>query len=250
MLEEQRELGIGMLKYYKKFAEAVDDEYFEEVVETEKSFTIPIKTPEGNLSWGRYSGTIDGIVKDELGQYWLLEHKTASRISTDHLPLDEQIVRYIWAAQEEYGLKLEGVIYNIIRKKIPKEPKELKSGGLSKSKSISTTWSKYKKSLIEYYGGKDNVPWDEYEDVLESLEDGWKDFYYRKRIRKSQAEIENIKRRTYIEYKQMRNAKEFYPTPNRNCMWDCDFRHVCIEMNNGTDVEFMLEEMYEERERR
>lgn len=246
MLKEQRELGIGILEHYKKFAKKEDPKYFEKVIETEVSFEVPIYNNKGNRTHGVYRGTYDGIVQDSDGFYWLLEHKTASRISTDHLPLDEQVVSYMWAAQQEYGIELEGVIYNILLKKIPTKPRELKSGGLSKAKNIKTTYNVYVNALKEHYNGSENVPWEEYESILDHLKDKDNEFFWRKKLTKTQEEINDIGRRIYQEYKDMTDPNlSIYPRPSRDCIWKCDFREVCIAMNQGADYQYMLDTMYE-----
>lgn len=63
-------------------------------------------------------GKVDGIVKLD-GKYYILEHKTASRIDAgyiDRLTIDEQIHIYAMCIQEKLGVKIEGIIYNIIEK--------------------------------------------------------------------------------------------------------------------------------------
>ena len=243
MLQEQRELGIGMLQHYRKFARKNDSDYFEKVIETEVNFEVPILDEEGNETNGIYRGTYDGIVQDKDGFYWLLEHKTASRISTDHLPLDEQVVSYIWAAQQEYGIELEGVIYNILLKKTPTKPRELKNGGLSKAKNIKTTYDAYVDALEEYY---DAVPWEEYEDILNYLQGRDNEFFWRKKLTKTQDEIKDIEHRIYQEFQDMTDPDlKIYPRPSRDCIWKCDFREVCIAMNQGADYQYMLDTMYE-----
>ncbi len=249
MLRQQIELGIGMLEHYYSYWNDRDKEYFVEVIETEREFEVPILTPQGYKAHAVYRGKYDGVVKDKDGFYWILEHKTASNISTDHLPLDEQVVSYIWAAQQMYGFEFEGVIYNIALKKVPSKPQELKSGGLSKNKNIKTTYEVYKNALIEHYGSKENVPWEDYRDILDELKKRGNEFFWRKRLIKSQQEIQEIGERIYQEYRDMCDPNlRIYPRPSRDCMWKCDFREVCIAMNQGADYQYMLETMYEEND--
>ena len=248
MLEEKKQLGIGMLQHYKKFAKNNDPDYFEKVVDTEIDFEIPVKNLKGNKTQCRYAGTVDGLVIDQYGLYWILEHKTASRIDTTHLPLDEQIVRYIWALQKKFDIKIAGIIYNILLKKIPTEPRELKSGGLSKAKNIKTTYNVYYNSLLDYYGSEKAIPMEEYEGILKDLEGRNNEFFKRKKVEKTQKEIDDIAKRTYLEYKDMSNPNlRMYPSPDRKCNWKCDFREVCIAMNQGHDYQYMLDKEFEKK---
>lgn len=248
MLEEKKELGIGMLKHYKRFAQNNDSDYFSEVIDTEIEFEIPIKNLKGNITRGRYAGKVDGLVKDEFGLYWILEHKTASRIDTTHLPLDEQVVRYIWGVQETLDIEIAGVIYNILLKKIPTEPRELKNGGLSKAKNIKTTYHAYYNHLIDYYGSEEDIPLEEYADILNYLKGRDNEFFERVKVEKTQHEIEDIAKRTYLEYKEMSNPNlKYYPSPDRQCNWKCPFREVCIAINQGHDYQYLLEKEFEKK---
>lgn len=246
MLEEKKQLGIGMLKHYRKFAENNDADYFEKVVDTEIDFEIPVKNLKGNATQCKYAGTVDGLVIDQYGLYWILEHKTASRIDTTHLPLDEQVVRYMWAMQEKLGVEIAGVIYNILLKKTPSEPRVLKSGALSKAKNIKTTYDAYLNSLIEHYGSFEDVPIYEYKDILTDLKGRDNEFFKRVKVEKTQHEINDIAKRTYLEYKEMSNPHlRMFPSPSRDCNWKCDFREVCISMNQGHDYQYLLEKEFE-----
>lgn len=246
MLQEQIELSKGMLEHYMIWAPKHDNF---EVIHVEKDFVVPIRTPKGNRAMADYVGRFDGIVRDEHGLYWLLEHKTVSnRFDVEKLPLDEQCGSYIWAAQQIYGIKLEGVIYNMLRKKVPRKPEVLKRGGLSKNKNIDTTLEVYVQALVDYYGSKDNVPWQEYTDILQTLKDKGNTFFHREKVRRSQKEIENLAEQIYWEYREMTSPKlVIYPNPTRDCSWDCDFRSVCLAMNDGSDYEYMLESMFRRR---
>jgi len=67
----------------------------------------------------RLRGKIDGVLKVD-NKLWLMEHKFFSRIQEDvllnSLTFNSQILFYALAAEIIYGQKIEGVIYNIVRK--------------------------------------------------------------------------------------------------------------------------------------
>ena len=254
LISEAVALGLGMLDHYSEWSKNEDPLWFKEVISVEHEFEVPIVNELGepliNPNTGEvmtYTGRIDGVVKDEYGCYWLLEHKTAKAFDTEKLPLDEQCGSYIWAAQQLYGLKLEGVIYNMLRKKLPTVPDILKRGGLSQNKGMDTTYQVYAQALKQYYG-EDAVPWALYEDYLTALENKENPFFKRLRVRRNQCEITDIGQRIYDEVAEMVNPNlVHYPNPTRDCSWDCDFRSVCLAMNDGSDPQYMLESLFKKR---
>jgi len=109
-------LAAAMMKGY---AARYPHEDFE-VVSLEKTFEGPIVNPAtGALSRSfTLAGKVDGIVKQN-GQYFLLEHKTASQIDGSYLErlwTDFQITLYTWYVEETLGIPVAGVLYNILGK--------------------------------------------------------------------------------------------------------------------------------------
>lgn len=103
---------FGLLSGYKKQWLAQDKARWD-VVEAEGAFDVEL--PNG---W-RYRGKTDLVVKDKKTKaVKLVEHKTTSRLDAGYvakLPLDNQILGYIWAKnQEKLGIK--EVVYNVARK--------------------------------------------------------------------------------------------------------------------------------------
>lgn len=243
MLGQAIELGKGMLANYEIWCRKADPEFFVKVLSVERELSVPILTPRGHKARGTFGCRIDQIVEDCDELLWLMEHKTAASLEVAHLPLDEQVVCYLWAAQQFLGIKLQGVIYNILLKKLPSKPQLLKNGTLSKKK-ISTTYGVYKKE-IEHH----KLEPEAYSEILQELKDQDSPFFRREKIIKTQEEIAEIGRRIYDEYRDMRNPKiAIYPNPTRDCFWDCPFREVCIEMNSGGDVAYLLQELFQKRE--
>lgn len=252
-LDEEEELGRDMLRHYLSWAEDEDEHWFDEVIDTEIEFELPIPTPKGNRSHGTVRGRFDGLVRDQAGRVWVKEFKTASRIQTDHLQLDEQSVTYCWAAQELYGEEVQGLIYTYLLKKRPGTPNTTKSGKLSRRK-IKSTYDHMRNAIIEHHGGDDQVPWSYYSDLMQHYkEQDSNPFFQRERIRKNQYEIEDIQKRIYQVYRQMRSASNdedlIYPEPQKQiCSW-CRFKDPCLAKNDGSDYEWLLENEYVERDR-
>jgi hypothetical protein len=103
--------------YKKRYA---DEEF--DVVYIEKKIISPIIDPDKNRRLKKcvYGGAIDGIVKSKKdNKYYILEHKTASRIDGNYLNklyTDLQINLYAWFAAYILKIPIEGIIYNVLGK--------------------------------------------------------------------------------------------------------------------------------------
>ncbi|UKM63136.1 PD-(D/E)XK nuclease superfamily [Weizmannia phage Youna2] len=245
--------GVQLLEHYNVWAKEVDNF---EPFKMEVMFSLPITDPYGrpliveHPETGEdvpvmYEGRFDGIVKDEMGHYWILEHKTAKSFSDwdTKLPLDEQITSYIWAAEYLFDIPVEGVIYNGLRKKAPSIPPLLKNGkGLSKNKNIDTTYDVYLAEILKH--GFDPA---DYKDILDILKAKGNKFFRREYVRRTPEEVQTVKEQIFYEACDMLEAEHMYPNPTRDCSWDCDFYEVCVMMQNKGDVEPILADMYEPR---
>ena len=90
-----------------------------EIVEIEKEFTAEIRNPDTGRPSQTFviAGKADGIVRLD-GELYLLEHKTASSITSDYLDrlwTDTQIALYSHYLRE-LGYPIVGVIYNVLLK--------------------------------------------------------------------------------------------------------------------------------------
>lgn len=82
-----------------------------EVVSTEETMGYPFRDDY----W--YFGKVDGLVRDETGNLWILEHKSTYSIDQNYLSktkLDGQITKYMLMVREVFGVVPDGVIYNIV----------------------------------------------------------------------------------------------------------------------------------------
>lgn len=249
MINEVVQLGAGILEHYQQWASQADGDWFVRVAFTEKDFKVPICDPATGKTVGWYEGRLDGIVEDVNGLYWLLEHKTAAVVDTTKLPLDEQCTSYIWAAEQIYGIKLEGVIYNVLRKKVPTKPVKLVKGGLSVNKNIDTTYQVYLDALIEEYGHLNAIPMQQYSEILTKLREQENKFFVRERVRRNRFEIANAGVQIFQELRDMtREDLYLYRNPTQDCRWDCDFRSVCLCMSDGSDYKELINACYKKRD--
>lgn len=100
------------------YVDRYEQEEFE-VIEVEKEFQAEIRNPETNRLSQTFTiaGKADGIVRVG-GELYLLEHKTASAITSDYLErlwTDTQIALYSHYLRE-LGYPIVGVIYNVLLK--------------------------------------------------------------------------------------------------------------------------------------
>jgi len=242
---ERQALGKGMLTHYESWAKENDDF---EIVQVEQEFEVLLETPEGVEFLAYLIGRFDGVVRDRLGRLLLLEHKSSAyALDPAILVLDDQTLKYQMAAEKKFGIRLEGVYFNVLRKAVPREPELVyvgtKNERLTVRKDIDTTHQVYMNTIKKH----DFDPTD-YKEVLEGLAIKGNTFFYRETIRRNTHELELEKRRTFLNAQEMADPNlNIYPNPTWDCVWDCDFRDLCLAMNEGGDVEFLLRENYQLR---
>jgi len=198
-----------------------------------------------------YHGTMDKLVVDRFGRWWILDYKTAKGADTKKLETDDQISSYMWAAEQRYQHPFYGFVYLQLTKDVAKPPKRLKNMALSVDKKQKTTYYLFREEVLKDYGTIQKAP-NAIVEMLNHLADmeepegdrfiRW-DFVTRN---------DNQKRATYnnimAETKMMITTDLFlYPNPTRDCGWDCPFRSICIAMDKGEediqaliDMEFMV----------
>jgi len=267
IFDEHYELGIGMLTYYKEYAEANDD--FAVIVE-EHTFSVPVYDSDGNILYAvdprdgqrkqvHIRGTQDAIIQNlETGQFGILEHKSAISIDENYhrkLEKDEQCTTYMYAAEAEADMhdleydKISYVLYNALRKTFPKPPTELKSGMFSVDRQKESTTIELLQAFIDQRGIQVIVDSDEkltgyVEYVRES---GAKQFIERTDVRRNRYEIESVANRIYLETEDMLDPNvRIYPNPTGDwsCL-NCIFRAPCIAKDDGSNWKMLLNDNFE-----
>jgi len=250
--EEMLELkttGISMLKMYKDFAIMHDDF---KVIYSEIAEIVPISTPSGRQSTAyEYAFKCDQIIEWN-GNLWIHEFKTAASIGDgylENLVLDEQMSRYAFGCEKKFGKEITGIIYSILRKKIPTIPeklvqKEKKDGTLpplklSKDKRIDTTTEVYLKAI------KDNgLNPDDYAEILEMLENKGNTFIVREVVLRNAREKEECEQRLWTLCKTLNTDAPIYKCPSRDCGWKCPYRILCIEDTPEARSAFIVRKKY------
>lgn len=184
-----------------------------------------------------YHGTMDRLVKDKYGHWWILDYKTAKGADTNKLETDDQISAYIWAATILYKKPIQGFIYLQLTKDTVQMPKRLKTGELSVDKKQKTTYSLLKLEILKDYVSVDKAPNKviQFLNELASRESPEGDRFIRwDLIRRNDEQIINTARAIYGELDLMLNPNLYcFPNPTRDCIWDCPVRDACIASDRG-----------------
>jgi hypothetical protein len=151
---------------------------------------------------------------------------------------------YQWALEQQLGIPIAGSVYNELYKGMPQPPamnKVQRQGRwFSVNKMQDTSYALYLQTLLEY-----NEPIELYKDILEHLRVSGKQWFRRTQIHRSPNEMRELGERITMEAQDMIDPNiKLYPNPSRfSCKW-CPFRTPCIMMNDGSDVEWILNEQY------
>jgi len=254
--EEDMELIIGMIENYYDFLEDRKLKY-ETVtlpngeLATEVTFNIllPVETPDGRPVV--YQGQIDRICKDDYGNIYLEDYKTRSRFTNQTLDLDPQIARYLAFSDYNFDIgEIRGLRYVQMMKKLPKEPRVLKSGKLSTAKNQRTTYSKMKKALEERYGSLEKAP-DKYDTVLNKLKSQEHEksnkFFNIQVMEVPQSAKEQIIDDTIKQVEKLvAEDYEIFPTSGKHCKY-CPYQDLCrIRMVQG-DLDGTIDMEYKQK---
>jgi hypothetical protein len=200
------------------------------------------------------------LMEDRLGRYWIVDWKTAMRLSglegpDDYLWNDDQITSYCWALWL-VGIPVAGFIYVEIKKAIPSEPEPNKHRRLGRLYSVSKSQTfdprLYRLTVQE----NDPVAYDQglYDDYIAYLEDGGATFHHRHQIHRTVDELRACGTNIYLEAREMTYPKlALYPNPGRfHCKGfgansGCAFWEPCLGKNRGEDYEYTLDTMFEKR---
>lgn len=251
-------LARGMFAHYMNWR--VNRDLFETVwVDDRPLVEVSFKLPLPEAAVGRphvyYAGTLDRVVQDEYGDFWLVDYKTTGNFDTSKLEMDPQVSAYCWAARTMFDLPVQGMVFIQFKKSYPSPPKLLKTtGSFSFDKSQNTSYDLYNTALTALYGRDyDLCPTDlrnKYIDFLNFLlgqesEQGDRFIRY-DLVRRNDSHISSVYDQIILETRDMIDSTiPIYPNPTSNCVWDCPFVTPCMAKDDGSDWEFLLDENYE-----
>lgn len=271
--ELHRELGIGMLNFYKEWSANHDDFL---VVAAESVYSIPLEFEatdrrEESPNYGKRlevhaRGKRDAVIfYPESGKYGINDYKTAAKISEEYflkLDKDEQCSNYLWATIQEAkmhgyawsGQTVDRVLYTALRKNYPKPPTVLKNGFPSLNRQTEGTTA----DLFEQYVQSSGLSeWYEEDEKAQAyytylLEQGDSLFIQRDLVTRNEYEIEATGRHLrMIAEEMLADDLRIYPNPTGEfrCL-QCAFRVPCISADDGSDWQGILLDGYEENKDR
>jgi len=263
MFEEQVELISGMLDHYVLWVNSNHNQLWSddnlEFISLETEFSVPLLTPRGNRSNRVFlAGRFDGLVRRrDNGTYWIWETKTAASPKRLQATLDnnEQSGAYVYAAQQLIGENISGVLYNILRKKVPAAPRVLKSGALSQAQDQDTTPALYLQAIKDNHPGlADDPQWimDNYGPFLQTLMDrqSEKPFFLRIPIRRTSQEVQGLSQRIWqVALEMTRSSTALYTNASWGTCGNCRFKGPCLAWEAGADVDSILSREYRPRRR-
>ena len=254
--EEQELLIRGLLWHYKLWVDQDEKKYSDsnlDFIELETEFEVPLPTLSGRAAKRMtFGGRFDGLVRHkDTGDLWIYEAKTTRSIEelVRSLSNDEQCVAYLYAAKKMLKEPIVGVLYNVMRKKLPALPKLLVAGGLSKNISVDTTWFAYRAAILqEFPDWSDETIEQFYGDMHEQLLEKEQKFFMRYPVYKSDFEIQMVMQGVYNTAREMiaKNTR-IYPAPSWLGCNFCHFKSACLAMNAGSDYEVLLREEFQPR---
>lgn len=182
---------------------------------------------------------LDAYPQDEEGRNWLMDHKSCSKMPDEATRFsDLQLVTYGWLLPQLGYPRPDGVIWDYIRTKAPTIPEVLKSGELSKSSKIDTTYEVYMATVDRVLGKKARPQYEEFASSLKGKEDS----FYRRVKLPSPPKIleENLVKDLLFSIAEIRSLgpKATVRNLTKDCSW-CSYYNLCQAEVRGLDVEFI-----------
>ena len=268
-LELHRELGVGMMTFYKEYAKKNDNFV---CVAAESTYSIPLgfgavderlESPNfGKKLEVHARGKRDAIVYfPDMDRYGIFDHKTMERYDEDekdeYLNKDEQTSNYLWATKQEAKLngypwseaRIDRIVYQMLRKRYPKPPTITSRGFPSIDRQKEGTTAELFQALV--VGNEALETWFRDDAKAQAYytflcEKGDENFIIRKTVPRNKHEVESTGRHLRMIAEEMLNEPYLYPNPTSqfNCL-HCAFRSPCIAMDDGGDYDSILVDGYE-----
>jgi hypothetical protein len=202
-----------------------------------------------------YGGRIDCIMQDELGRYWLVDWKTAARLSpveSQFLLIEDQITSYCWAVEFVLNIKIAGFIWHEQKKAVPEPPEpnkhQYKGRWYSTNKTTcNAPYDLYVETITENdFAGYDSGAYDEF---LEWLKENEPEFYRRHRQLRNQHELAYCAQQIFDEASDIIDPDlRIYPNQGRFGCESCAFAQPHMALTNGEDLEYTLSTLFEKRQ--
>lgn len=218
--------------------------YFEKNgAKAEHSFSIPLDGKPPQETEIVFQGKMDAVAQDFNKRTWLVEHKTFSSLPDENFRFaNQQALLYTWVMPYLGFPPATGILWDYIRSKVPTQPHVLKSGGLSKAKSIDTTHDVYLQAILE--NGLDPA---DYADILENLKGNTLKFYRRIYTPLRESMVYPVVKDLIETAKEIKMLHDVTEARNlgRHCSY-CSFRNLCQAELQGFDTEMLRKREFRE----
>jgi hypothetical protein len=231
---ELQQLGVAMMEAYE--GRYGDDPGIEVIsAEIPLEFTLEMEMNKATGVWEPrtvHRLKPDLVYADEAGDIWLMEHKTAKSIRTEHLLLNDQGPPY--AAMAERGLRkagvigkrdeVRGVMYNFLRKQLPDLRKEnakgekLNQNGSVSKKQPAPFFLRYPLTLTKQQKRR----------ILT-------------RVSRETYEIQTVTTALKTGHLELDDLKK---TGHWSCPKHCEFWKMCVAHERGSDIRTMEKSMF------
>jgi len=235
---ERIELAGRVLQEYFTHVQESGCDAAWKVIATEFVARVPIPLPDYELQ-----GQVDMLVQDvRNGRYWIVDHKTSADLYTNEQQRNLQFAGYWWMADQLFPeLEIAGVIVNVLRMKMPTEPKLVPTGGaMSRDKSIMTTARTYRMALE-----RNGLSEDGYGEHIQWLRDNQK-FFQRLEVPKGPHNravvahnLEMVADQMDACVKQERHMLGL-PSDDWMCSYTCDFASPCEVVESGGSIDLFF----------
>jgi hypothetical protein len=239
-LLQARELAAAV---FERYLERYAMEDFK-ILAVEPEVLVPIFDTKKGAKSKKFNLIVkpDQVIEREDG-IWIKEVKTAKSIDSRYkakLMLDPQSLLYVCGYEVASKSLVRGVLYDVVVKDLPRPPKLLKNGTLSKDTRQNTSQELY---LQEIKNLKLNVA--DYQDILAYLRENAREYFFREYITfppEDRAEWAEELWQLSIDIAEARRRGRWYKNP-ANCLrtGHCSFWQVCTAINK----EWVLQEQYE-----
>lgn len=250
-LEEKAELGDlpteleGIMSAYFKYYE--NDGLTYPIRRRGVRSEIPIFVDLDNHT--RFVGYVDAFPRDQEGRNWIMDTKSCKSIPEEAQRFaDYQLVTYCWLVPQLGYPVPDGVIWNYVKKKSPTVPEVLKSGQLSKAKSIDSTYDVYM-TAVDRLLGPEARP--EYEEFAQTLKGRESKFFRRIYLPKPNSEMVGTVVRDLLS--SIKEIHTYGPTSmvrntTKDCSW-CSYYNICQAELRGLDSDFIRANEYTTKEK-
>lgn len=256
-INEQIELARGLLDHYMLWenrqvgAFAVRNLEF---IAVEQTFRVPLFVPGVRRRSRKvyFAGKWDGLVRRrDTGDLYIWELKTTRSLEAriKQLDNDPQCTAYLWAARQIFGDKVKGMVYTVMNKRVPAEPKVLSSTGMLSRDMRNQSFDSYRQAIRNVHGNPDKG-WvsAQYGEVLLELYHQKPQFFDRVVVGRTPHALDLAGLQLYDVAREMaRPNLPIYPSESQQCNY-CLMREPCIAMQNGTGHEAILEAGYRRKE--